>query len=88
MPRVLFIIHTSTVFVECFRLAKLLKAEGIEPVVGFAYDHWSVSAFVKECVDAGVQVYRPEERPIQTKTLAGTLPVSYTHLTLPTKRIV
>jgi hypothetical protein len=62
MSRVLFVIHTSTVFVEPFRLAKLLPREGIEPVFTFAYDHWTVEAFTKDCADAGIDVYRAPRR--------------------------
>lgn len=57
--RVLFVIHTSTVFVECFRLAKLLVREGIKPVFTFAYADWTIEAFSNECKEAAIEVYRP-----------------------------
>ena len=61
MTRILFVIHTSTVFAEPFRLAKLLLRDGIEPVFAFAYQHWSAESFSDECSAAGIAVYRPQQ---------------------------
>jgi hypothetical protein len=57
MMRVLFTIHTSTVFAESFRLAKLLKRDDIEPVFVFAYEHWTADVYARNCSDAGIRVY-------------------------------
>jgi hypothetical protein len=71
MPRVLFVIHTSTAFVEPFRLARLLAKDGIEPIFAFAYEHWTAEAFAKDCAAAGIQVCRA---PIpETRTLTSAL---------------
>jgi hypothetical protein len=58
MTRVLFTIHTSTVFAEPFRLAKLLQQEGIEPVFVFAYKHWTADVYARNCTQSGVSVYQ------------------------------
>src|ERR1700730_6411177 len=58
MTRVLFTIHTSTVFAEPFRLAKLLQQEGIEPVFVFAYKHWTADVYARHCTESGVSVYQ------------------------------
>ncbi len=57
MPRILFAVHTSTVFVESFRLAKLLVREGMEPVFIFAFEHWSAQSFAQECERAGIHTH-------------------------------
>jgi hypothetical protein len=56
VARVLFAIHTSTVFAEPFRLAKLLRQQGIEPVFVFAYEHWTADAYAANCKEAGIDV--------------------------------
>lgn len=61
MPRILFAVHTSTAFVEPFRLAKLLAAEGMEPVFTFAFDHWTADSFTQECGSAGISVVKLPE---------------------------
>jgi hypothetical protein len=61
MPRILFAVHTSTVFVEPFRLAKLLAREGMEPIFTFAFDHWTADSFAQECDRAGIPVHKPRQ---------------------------
>jgi hypothetical protein len=58
VTRALFTIHTSTVFVEPFRLAKLMKQAAIEPVFVFAYRHWTADLYAQQCAQAGIGVYR------------------------------
>ena len=58
MPRVLFAIHTSTAFVEPFRLAKLLVQQGMEPIFIFAFDHWTADSFARECDRSGIAVHK------------------------------
>ncbi len=58
MQRALFAVHTSTAFVDPFRIARLLEKEGIEPVFIFAYEHWTADSFAAQCREAGVAVYR------------------------------
>ena len=72
MARVLFAIHTSTVFAEPFRLARLLKQQGIEPVFVFAYQHWSADAYARNCKDAGIDVLElPPASHLWRRMLAG-----------------
>ncbi len=56
MARVLFAIHTSTVFAEPFRLAGLLRQQEIEPIFVFAYKHWTADAYARNCKEAGIDV--------------------------------
>ena len=65
-------------FVEPFRLAKLLVQEEIEPVFTFAYDHWTVEAFAKNCTDAGIGVYRAPPQAGQ-ENLVRDPPISRPH---------
>src|SRR5271165_2901676 len=70
--RVLFAIHTSTVFAEPFRLARLLGQQGIEPVFVFAYQHWSADAYARNCKGAGIDVLElPPASHLWRRMLAG-----------------
>jgi hypothetical protein len=59
-PRILFVVHTSTAFMECFRVGKLLLQQGMRPVFVFGYaGDWTVDAYSRDCREAGIEVHSP-----------------------------
>ena len=74
MPRILFAVHTSTAFVEPFRLAKLLAAEDMEPIFIFAFHHWTAENFAQQCDNARISVFKlPELKGTWNRLLARTM---------------
>jgi hypothetical protein len=72
MARILFAIHTSTVFAEPFRLARLLKQQGIAPIFVFAYKHWTADAYARSCKEARIDVLEEStEKSLWTRMLAA-----------------
>ena len=53
---VFFLLNTTGLFDELFRLAKLLLANDIEPIFYFAFGHWTVERDMERCRTAGIRV--------------------------------
>ena len=64
---IFFIVNTSTIFEELFRLAKLLMAEGIRPIFYFTFGHWTAERDMQRCRDAGMRVVTDD--PISPPTM-------------------
>ncbi|MGQ0525779.1 MAG: hypothetical protein ACT4P8_19210, partial [Betaproteobacteria bacterium] len=64
---VFFLVNTSTIFEELFRLAKLLMAEGIQPIFYFTFEHWTVERDTERSREAGMRVVTAD--PISPPTM-------------------
>ena len=46
---VFFLVNTSTIFEELFRVAKLLMRFGVDPMFRFTFEHWTAERDVQRC---------------------------------------
>jgi hypothetical protein len=58
---VYFLVNTSTVFEELFRLAKHLLSHDIEPIFHFTFAHWTAERDIQRCKDVGIQVVHGDQ---------------------------
>ncbi len=73
---VFFLVNTTGLFDELFRLAKLLLSSDVEPTFYFTFPHWSVDRAIERCKAAGFG-YLTED-PIPTPAPTSIL---FPHLT-------
>lgn len=57
---VLFLVNTSTIFEELFRVAKLLMRVGVDPIFRFTFEHWTAERDAQRCEAVGIRVLREE----------------------------
>jgi hypothetical protein len=57
---VFFLVNTSTIFEELFRVAKLLMRFGVDPMFRFTFEHWTAERDVQRCEAAGIRVVRDD----------------------------